>query len=366
MTIQNVTASVNGLTYKSLIQRDIKNLLGKGALVHMFEFKTDDMVARNGVTVRKADQFMNFTNALMGKATGIYSIYRKKVFFDEQLNILQALPCSGIKAGFPMQLFTDQSNVGVLINPAKVNIVVMQTQDAYSDVYGAKKIALNPHNIFDDKTLEKANFGDTEEYEEYCDKVSINVHRTKEEYKELKRLFNGHFWDLYSGGKNPGEKGFIENISSAIKGGLELGQGTPPMMTEILAHVKPEAIVGIVMYSDNVKKRVDYDKCKSEYNGYYELRGIMLANLLREKLKVGKDVSLPILHYHSNLDITSSRDLIFNFTAPSIREVNIESRKIADILKATPHIRIAYEHYLGKDRVQEIVMGKTNIAMGGK
>jgi len=361
MTIQNVAACVNGLTYKSLIPRGTKNLLEQGALVHMFEFAPKTNVVKPPPGFE--DKFMNFTNALLGKATGAYSIHRSKLFFDEQRNILTALPCSGIRAGFPMELFTDQSNVGVLINPDKVKIMALQTQDSFSFVQGDNEMLLNHYNIFRDETLRRANFGDEEQS---WDKAYINVHRTKEKYKELKELFKGHFWNLYSGGKEPGEKDFRKNIECAIKKNLvtEADHGSV-MMTEILAHVKPEAIVGIVVYSDNKNSFVDYDKCKFE-DGDYSLQGIMLANLLREKLKMEKNVSLPILHYHSNLNVISHRAEIFNFAEPFIREVNIENKKIASILNSSPAIKNTYGHYLGKDRVQEIITGKTDIVMGSK
>jgi len=358
-----------GLTYKPVISRDIKHLLVQGALAHMFEFRTNDIMFREKKppNYRDYDMFGNFANAFLGKATGPYSDCRisgkKHLFFSEARNMLQALPCSGIKAGFPMELFDKFSNVGVLLDPKKIDILAMQTNDTYSQVQHNKNITLNHDNIFGDEILKNANFDDAI-IAKLHGRAIIPLQRTEEKHRQLQSLFKEHFWDLYSGGIVPAEEGFRDNITSAV--GKSMDFPGIPMVTEILANVPPHAIKGIIIYSNHKIDRTAYDSSSHGDSGIFNLKGIMLANLLKERIKQGSGVELPVLHYHSNLKIEADpakENSNISFTAPSIKEVKLEPGKITNVLEAVPEVRKLYEHYLGQGHVQNMVLGKGDVGI---
>jgi len=367
-----------GLTYKPM-SKGTKDLLAQGALVHMFEFRAEtSIVYMKDFSGGRPDYFMNFVNALSGKNTGDYSMYRKQAFFNEEQNYLEVLPCSGIKTGFPMELYNSSNNVGILIDPKKAKLLIIQTNDCYSVIERDGSLSVNHLNIFNDKTLEKANFGDgysirsphtfkdgmlessnlSIEWPKDSYKVNIPLIRPEEKYQELQDIFSSHLWNMYSGSKNPGEAGFRKNIKAAIRKSQERPGNT--MMTEIIAHVPPEAVSGIIIYSNHIDNYMKYDDNGQSDNGQYHLKGITLANLLRETMRQKNGIELPVLNYHSNLKIDNrmNQGSGFEFAEPSIREVKIENKKIAAILEARPPIRALYEHHLGKAHVQDMILGR--------
>jgi len=350
-----------GLTYKSRMSKGIKELLSQGALVHMFEFETGTVrpsYIKN--TDENPDRLLNLANAFLGKNTGSYTTYRKKLFFNEEKQILQALPCSGIKTGFPMFLYRDRSNVGVLLDPEKVKFLAVQTRDSYSEITGDDKIKMLRNNTFDDEKLRKANFNTTRSDEKHA---VIPSERSERKSQELYGIFKKHFWDLYSGGLAPGEKGFMKNIRKAAKKNCR-ENGTISMLTEILVNVPADAIKGIVVYSINKSCDVDYDKSKHRGNGYFDIQGVMLANLFKEYIQAEKGLELPIIHYHSNFSYTFWPDE--KISAPVIREVNLESRKIASALQENYALYCTYEHYIGAERTKNLALGRTaGMALGG-
>jgi len=342
-----------GLTYKTFISQEARKLLEQGALVHMFEFRTDDVAARGKTSDNDSDKFMNFTNGLLGKSTGYYSEYRMGKgmhrFFDEENNVFRALPCSGIRTGFPMQLFSERANVGVLIDPAQVQFMVVQTQDCYSQIVDLDRFRVRHGNIFNDKILDDANFKDATLAKAYA---VMSMDSGEEKHKELSKLFNGHLWDIFSGGHQPGEPGFTEQITRSIEKYISEMPNEVPMMMEILANVPPEAIKGVVAYTSKNYK-LGYNKSQFGISEGFFFEGIMLANLVREKVKQGTGIDLPVLHYHSNLNIDKQNKKI-EFTAPSIREINIENKKVVDSLVEKPQLKNIYEYYLGKEHVQKM------------
>jgi len=331
----NNTASPDAINYKPMTP-EVDELLNGGALVHMLEL---------GVLPGKEELLSNLVNATLGKNTGSCSEYRAKSFFNEKKGVMEAISCSAIKAGFPMTLFTICSNTGLLIDPKKVKFLAIQTQDCHSLIYDNDKIKLFHSNIFNDARLENANFADAEIKGQHA---FIPLNRPEEKYKELQDIFAGHFWDLYSGGKSPGEKGFNKNIKNALTDILALSDANM-LHTEILAHVPPDALKGLLIYSDKYETDVGY-KSSSD-----DLYGIMLANLIREKIALEKNISLPILHYHSNLKI---EEFSCDFQAPSIKEVKVENNKVANILETNPYTKKVYERFLGQEYVQNIILGR--------
>jgi len=355
--IKNI-ANPYGLAYKNMSQTML-DILDKGALVHMFEFKTPtDITAYSAAHV---DKFKNLANAFLGIKSGCYSEYRGEVFFNKKENFLEILPCSAIRTGYPMELFNEASNVGVLLDPTKVKFILMQPHDCFSNIVNQWEFTAETINIFNDKTLYDANHNSSEP-----DIYVFPNTRTDKESNALHGLFQDHFWKLFSEGKKPGEAAFKDAIQNSITKFYSYRMlslsSAKPLMTEILANVPPEALLGVVIHSDEkVIKKINYNSCQPELSGIINMSGIMLANLFREIIAQKTQTELPILHYHSNLKMHPIKTTIensFDFRAPGINEINVENKKVARVLEENPAIKRFYEHYLGVKQVQDIILGK--------
>jgi len=351
-----------GLTYKPTIQSSVGRLMERGALVHMFEF-----YVRPSRLKVSPDNLLNLANAISGNCTGSFSDFRGEFFFDDETKRLKALPCSAVRAGYPLQVFVEYSNVGLLIDPKKTDLLLIQTQDCHSRAISEKQMQVMDRDIFSNERLRKANFEGTDFNEDMSDIAYIPFRRTEEKYQEMQNIFKWKFWHLYSGGHAPGEEGFKKNIQRALD--KSEFKHDEIMMTEILANVPGDAIKGLVIYSNSKNCNIDYGKSarhhRHDETQPYIMDGVLLANMFREKIAAERKLDLPVLHYHSHMDNTSFKDSSA-LNAPLIREVNIENNKIALALRTNPKAREIYEHYLGKDRVQDIILGKVKIDRSGK
>jgi len=310
-----------GLKYKPM-SHGIKELLSQVALVHMFEFQTD----------RYAYLLNNLSDAVSGKSGAACSSYNMRSFYNEENGLLEAIPTTTVKQDYPFKLFDAQSNVGLLINPEKVQFIYIAERDAFSTV-------LDDHRMVEiaswsgTQAINHANIGGANKLHGHKS-IRAPFERTKEDSAQLIKVFNNEFMDKYKSIKDRGIP------DSCFK------------FNEIGINLPKEAIEAVVIYSyGQSKAAMGYDKCHGEKN---KINGVMLANLFINNVQQRCGVELPLLHY----DLKASGKTNFN-------EVEIQNKKVINTLNNDPEIKALYEYCLGKERVQNMILGKTGFGTGG-
>jgi len=340
-----------GLTYKPKISKKVDDLLTRGALVHMFEFKSQMHLLNN------------FCNALVGKDTGPYSSYREvfgpeegeEMNFNEDKQIFQALPTSAVRKEFPFSLYTNLNNVGVLIDPEKVDFIAIGP--GLITNYAADKTTMyfNNINFFNDPHFYNVNLGkDAIEMGDDAEKTTcVDIFRSAEDKAALKKLFKEYFWEKYTGGVKADSPGIFKHIKTAMPEIAKLGGFDPRIISEIVANVPRDAVKGIIFCPNRFwPEHASYLPARDmnmQLNGMVE--AVLVKQFVQQKLKI----DLPIIRYHEP-EVDNSGDII---TKPAFSEVKVEMRKVRQVLKTDPTTSIAYDYVLGAAHTSNIINGKT-------
>jgi len=342
----------NGLTYKTKITRGIDELLTTGALVHMFEFKDATQMS----------YLENLCNAMIGKQTGAYSTHRAldDMCFNEDNQLFQALPTSAIRKEYPLSIYTNYNNVGVMIDPSTVDFIAISPNLIGNGPTSDRVIRFTNTNFFNDPHIYNVNkgrdaialYGDPGAHGEpgYV-LLNVNIYRSDEDKANLRELFDNYFWEKYSGGVDASDKDVFEHIKKNL---TELARKVyiPGMTSEILANVPRNAVKAIIFSPEsNLPKEAAYLASKD-----IKMNGMMTAVLVNQFVQKNLGVNLPIIQYHQP-EVNLNKNIM---TKPGFNEIEIEMDKVRKVLATDPVFAAAYGHLLGKDRVRDIISGKTN------
>ena len=340
-----------GLKYEPRMNRDVKELLDRGGLVHMLEF---DMLglSQNDIANGSIDYLENLINGFAGKRTGKTSQYKDRDSFDEKTGSFVNMATTSVKTGLPFKLFTDQSNVGFLIDPeVDTKFIYIACKDVYSKEESGNTINLRTfhmNGIVGQKILDlnvgtQGNFISRE-------KINIPGTRSEMDEAELKSFFKNIFFRMYEGdyGTDEGKlKNFIKTVEMKDTTGLA-------ELNEIGINFKPASVKAIVLYSDDAtkeRKEHKYDFAQEQIG----LQGICMANLIDQMLIQKTGNGLPIIHYSHSVN-----------EAPIINEVKVENKKIANMIEEHPLADNCYRFHLGDEYVERLILGKGDITVGGK
>jgi len=312
-----------GLKYKPVLNKDIAGILDKVGLVHMFEFSVDK---------QNHDYLGNLSSAVSGKASGACTRFGEhRDFYNKKNGLLEVVATSTIKQKYPFELFS-HSNVGVLINPEKAQFIYLSHKDVGSCLSDFKnrtvRILGSIHPLMDE-----VNCGE-EVYQQTKGILSIPMKRSDVDSKKLDTFFKNEFMNEYDNQRKMGK--FLK----------------PLRYNEIGISFPKEAVEAVIIYSDEKSQfNIGYDKSQGKNN---VVSGVMLANLFIEGVQQKSGKKLPLIHY----DLKLSGKTSFN-------EVEIENRKVVNILNKDPYTKAHYKDLLGKDYVQNMILGKTDIIMDG-
>jgi len=328
----NNTASPDAISYKPMTP-EVDGILDSGALVHILEFISMRSLNNNFL--------QNFCNAMSGNYTGSYSAFRYEgePLFDKKKGIFQALPTSTIRNGFALSLFAG-CHSGVVIDPSMVDFVFVQPNWAGNtpDEKYPGGIVFESRNIFNDEHFIKINAG-TDLLESLSDgtKTAVPIERTAEDKKNLRDLFEDYFWKKY--------KEFFDKKELDWDNRLFTEE---PLMSEILVNAPPESIKALIFHSDG------HDPAKTYKPLEEREKGLMLTVLMQMNLEHNYNIKLPIIHYHSNFTLFPT----IEFAPPTIKEVDIEMKKVAKVLNDDEKTRNIFKEFLGEEYVHKIMMGR--------
>jgi len=346
------TASPAELSYKP-VSPEIDALITTGALVHMLEFQEE--------LIKYTE---NFCNALAGKATGAYSSYRDGVVeegspvnFSEATGVLQALPTSAIRKGYPFTVFTLMNCVGVLIDPSEpgLDFSVVQPNGVGNRCSGNKITFIN-ENFFNDDSFKKINLG-TDGSINIIEMCQVPIYRSEADKKALRDLFEGHFWDIYADGLKPDDKEFLNTMKEKVFHNAGANKMYTDLMSEIIINTPPKAIKGIIIaraFNIEEEQKQKYEPIRED-----RLGGAMLAVLVNEVLQQKGAISkpLPIIQYISpSVQFDKYTSVIEGNS--SYREVNVEMKKVAKVLSTDKKTFGIFKHFLSPERFQQIMLGR--------
>jgi len=324
-----------GLKYKPILSGNIADILDKVGLVHMFEFSSCSRQLGDPARVEGGSFLGNLVSAVAGKSTGLCSVYQNRDLYNQEKGLFECLATSTVKREHPFKLF-GLSNVGLLVNPEKVKFVFISFEDIDSHIFGEKVYLKDkPENSL----INTLNLGE-KGYKNAENNIVVPIQRTEAEEENLSKVFFGEFMGKYENQKD-------KKVSDDFFGFNEIGVTFPP-----------EAIEAVIVHSSAYGNLKDFNLGYAAGRGdhqYNEISGVMLANLFAESVQQKGGAQLPILHY--NLKLSGKTN--FN-------EVEIESRKVVNVLKNDPVTRDIYEFNLGQQYVQNIMLGKTAMVLGGK
>jgi len=323
----NNATSPNGLKYKPIMNRKLADVIENAGIVHMFEFTT---VGWSG------DYLGNLASAVSGKNSGKCSHWRQIDFYNSETKRLEAVAGSAIIGKCPIRLFDVNVDVGILIDPALAHFSYICETDVKSKLTDKGTIILPIISAWGGVTP-KENLG--EEGKCHFQTIEVPIHRNEADRKTLSEFFNGKFLDRFKRWR----KGDMPQHGYTQKCFLH---------NEVGVNFPKEAVKAVLVYSyGSSAGDKDYEeKTPSCYEKSFEekITGMMLANLFVEVVKRKGGAALPVLHY----DLDRSGEL-------KINEIELEPRKVARVLEEDAWTRVAYEHFLGAKKVQDIILGKT-------
>lgn len=349
----------NGLKYEKQVDKNIQDVLAKG-LVHMFEF--------NG----KYEKYLtNFCNAINGKNSGTYSTSRENniisLGFDENKQLFQALPTSAVGRNgeyiYPLRLY-DVNDVGFIIDPKKVEFIIVEPHLCSNHIQPGNRVGFYPLTSFLNGKFNETNTGtDGHEIQGRGFRI-VPLHRSEKDHAAVKNLFENDLWQLYSGGFKSDTAEFKNHFNEFIKDSQsKLGWATHSLLSEIIINCPPSAIKGIILTSLEDKRFTNPRDMHKKYAPIKETRSdtpfyrgdIMLAALTQMALKQ-RGIDLPIIHY-SCLEPTEE------LVQPTIKQVKVEMKKVINVLKNDETTHRIFESVLGKNLVQNMVLGKEDFSI---
>jgi len=337
----------NGITYKLNISREIDTLLEKGALVYMFEFGNEF-----------EPDLLNLCNGLIGKKTGAYGGFRNDVdmHFDAGKQIFKALPMSAVRKNFPLGLFDKFNGVGLLIDPRMVDFIAISDCYIFNEAPSSNTITFTNTNRFNDSHIFDVNRGlDAVCLRPAKSRFEVSIYRSEGDKKDLEELFKNYLWENYAKGTTPESADVFEVVSNNLKNSSKKKHMFSTNITsEILANVPKDAVKGIVLTTQHTNP-ISYMHSGDAISDEME------AVLVREFVKLHKEVSLPIIRYEQP-QISSNNEIM---QAPGFKEIDVDMKKVMNVLNNDKHTREYFERFLGKERVQDMILGKTKITIGG-
>lgn len=343
-----------GLSYKPLMDRSAAETFTAGGLVHMLEFSV------NSQTFGGKDFLGNFTKAMGGKNAGPISDFAMRhMSFNEQENSFMGLASTSVKEGFPFELFTDRTNVGVLINPVEnSSFFYISGCDVFSHSHDEKHVAMAPEffiGVNSQKLLE-INFG--KDGSDKTGNLVVPLKRSKEDEQALRNYFYKDLFNIYSKGLDPQDDYFVSKFRGA-------SQHSFNATNEIGINFQPSCVKALVIYSsDTSMRKPGYEPVV--YKNKHTIEGANLAYLLNEMIKKETGKGLPVIHYHMQgalidkeiLSFTGIGDNGKNTSKPIIREATLEPRKVADAIRKDDFTRKVFERYLSKEYVTNLLLNK--------
>jgi len=309
------------------MNRKLSDMLEVAGIVHMLEF-------RLGYTAAVDTYLRNVVSAISGESSGPCSTHSGRDFYNPKTGMLEAIPGSVITGNSPIGLFdsSQTSNVGLLIDPKMVEFSYI----SFTDLHSEMKIDYIEfsHNLFNEDLL-PFNIGEGGTSRQNY--LRVPIHRSAADRKGLEEVFKGRFLDEY---KMVNGKYDLEKYDGRYNTGIF-------PHNEVGVNFFPKAVKGLVIYSKN--STIHYE----EGGVTTPVNGVMLANLFVEMFKGKTGTQLPIIHYdlqHGKLNVN---------------EVELEPRKVVKVLTKNNTSKRIYEHYLDAGRVQDIILGKSPLSVGG-
>ena len=321
----------NGLTYKPIMDKELRTLLDNGALVHMLEFKT------NHLAFGKDELFDNACNAFTGRDTGKCSSLREAGFYDNEMKSLKAMATTAVVSGCPIKLFDDFADVGFLMDRNKAELVFVSHIDAMSILTQGGSVEFTPNK---DKKIHDVNEGKGGNFYKSENVFQVPISRSERDTKNLSEYFENKFLTRY---KDMAKKGLFTNIKEELVDVIKLN--------EVCVNFPTSAVKAVVIYSHEFDDPQKYKSSLHEslFSSENILRGPMLANLVVETIKQKGGPELPVIHYD-----VKPRKLTIN-------QVQLEQKKVIDVLKRDGISQEFYAQTLGEEHLQNMLLGKTGV-----